>query len=336
MTSDASDEMRAVVWTAYGPPDVLQLRDVPRPVPGPNEILVRVRATTATAGEIEMRRGTHRGLLGLMLRLFLGIRRPRGTRIPGQELAGDVVEIGGEVTRFAAGDQVVAQTGLRFGGDAEFACLSESGAVVEMSDRVSYEEATTLPTGGLYARYFVRTAGIEPGDSVLINGAGGSIGTYAIQLAKRAGAEVTAVDRADKLDLLRAIGADHVIDHTTHDFTEDTTRYDVILDVIDASSFGAVARSLRPGGRYLHSDVSPLAAIRRKLHRGDGGKRAVFVRAGSEQDDLRELVDMLGARELRAVIDRRFPLEEVADAHAHAETGAKRGHIVISVGGGSG
>lgn len=324
--------MRAVVWTAYGSPDVLRVRQVPRPIPEPHEILVRVRATTVTAGEVEMRRGTHRGLLGLMLRLFVGVRRPRGTRILGQELAGDVVAVGGEVTGFAVGDRVAAQTGLRFGGDAEFACLPESGAVVEVSDGVSYEEAATLPTGGLYARYFVRTAGIEPGDSVLINGAGGSIGTYAIQLAKRAGAEVTAVDRADKLDLLGSLGADHVIDHTTHDFTEDMARYDVILDVIDARSFGAVARSLRPGGRYLHSDVSPLAAIRRKLHRSEGEKRAVFVRAGSERRDLRELVEMLAAGELRAVIDRRFPLEEIGDAHSHAETGAKRGHIVISVG----
>ncbi len=327
--------MKAVVWTAYGPPDVLEVREVSKPVPGANEILVQVRATTVTAGETEMRGSALRGVLGLMVRLFMGIRRPRGERILGQELAGDVVALGDDCTGFALGDRVVAQTGLRFGGYAEFACLPEAGAVVAIPDAVSYEEAVTLPTGGLYALLFVRAAGVEPGRSVLINGAGGSIGTYAVQLATLAGAEVTAVDRSDKLDLLRSLGADHVIGAPLHDFTEDTERYDVVLDVIDASSFGAAANALRPGGRYLHSDVSLVAAIRRRLHHSDGEKRAVFVRGGNEQEDLRKLVAMLAAGELRAVIDRRFPLEDVADAHAYAESGAKQGHIVISVDGGS-
>lgn len=324
--------MRAAVWTAYGGPEVFDVREVETPTPGDGEILIRVRATTVTAGEVEMRSFEFRNFLAVPLRLFFGILKPRGERVLGQELAGDIVEVGEGVTRFSAGDRVFAQTGFRFGGHAQYAVLPADGMVAAIPEGVSYEEATTLPTGGQYALYFTRVGNIRPGQSVLINGGAGSIGSFSIQLAKRAGAQVTVVDSGDKSDFMLDLGADKAIDFEQEDFTARSDAYDLILDVIDKSSFPAAARSLKPNGTYLHTDISVSASLRRALHRAPDGRSARMVPGEAKRDDLDYLSNLVATGELRVEIDRTYPLEEVVNAHEYADSGAKRGNIVITVG----
>lgn len=323
--------MKAVVWTAYGPPDVLQLRDVARPVPRDHELLVAVRATTVTAGEVEMRRFRFWSILTVPLRLYFGIFRPRGERIPGQEFAGDVVAVGNAVTRFEVGDRVCAHAGFGFGGYAEYATVGENGIVASIPEGVSFEDAATLPTAGLYGNYFVTRAAPRRGQSVLVNGGGGSIGSYAIQLARRAGAEVTAVDRTDKLEFMTSLGAAHVIDYTEKDFTKNRDAYDLILDVVDKNNFHRAAPSLKPGGLYLHSNLSLFRLIQGKFSRHRRHRRSRFVSEGESRQALTTLLGMVANGELEVAIDRRYPLEETAAAHEYAETGQKRGHIVIHV-----
>lgn len=323
--------MKAVVWTAYGPPDVLQLREVARPVPRDHGLLVAVRSTTVTAGEVELRRFRFWSVVTVPLRLYIGLFRPRGERIPGQEFAGDVVAVGDAVTRFEVGDRVCAHAGFGFGGYGEYATVGESGTVASIPEGVSYEDATTLPTAGLYANHFVTRAAPGPGQSVLINGGGGSIGSFAIQLARRTGAEVTAVDRTDKLAIMTSLGANHVIDYTERDFTKNLSAYDSILDVVDKSNFHRAAPSLKPGGTYLHSNLSLFRLLQSKLSRYRRDRHSRYVSEGETRDALNSLLGMVANGELEVAIDRRYALEEIADAHEYAETGQKRGHIVIQV-----
>jgi len=321
--------LKAAVWTRYGPPEALEVREIDEPVPGEHDLLVRVRASSVTAGDVELRRSRSMGLLAIPLRLALGVTRPRGTRVTGQELAGEVIGVGPGVTRFEVGDRVCAHAGFRFGANAELATLPERGMVARLPESVGYEEATTLPTAGLYGLYFSRQAGLGPGQSVLVNGGAGSIGTYAIQLALAAGATVDAVDRGDKAGFLRDLGVTDVIDYGTEDFTRRENHYDKILDVIDKSSFPVAARALVSGGTYLHSDVSPVAALKRSLFRASEGRRSSFVAATDDVADLDHLVAMLAAKQLRSVIDRAFDLDEIVAAHRYAESGDKKGHVIV-------
>jgi NADPH:quinone reductase-like Zn-dependent oxidoreductase len=323
--------MRAIVWTAYGPPDVLQLKEVEQPRPAANEILVRVRATTVTAGEVEMRRSGSFNVLTIPLRLYFGVFRPRGQRIMGQELAGDVVGVGSDVTRFEVGDRICAHNGFRFGGYAEYATLPETGMIARVPEQVSYEQATTLPTAGLYARYFFERAKPQSGQSVLVNGGGGSIGSFTLQLAKRAGAVSTAVDDSGKLEFMRSLGADRVVDYTIEDFTDTPAAYDYIFDVIDKSSFRQAAKALKPSGVFLHSNLSLIQFIQRKLSRHRGGRSSAFVTEREGREGLSDLLQLVAAGELQVPIDRSYPLDAIADAHRYAETGQKKGHIVIAV-----
>ena len=323
--------MKAVRWKSYGGPDCIELEDVPVPSAGDREMLVRVRATTVTAGDVELRSLSSVGVLTVPLRLLLGVFRPRGVKVLGQELAGDVEATGAQVDGFSVGDKVFGHTGLRFGGYAEYGILPGGGLVAVIPDGVDYDEAVTLPTAGVYALYFVRRAEVDPGSHLLINGGGGAIGSFAIQLAKRAGATVTGVDRTDKLSLMESLGADHVIDYTSESFTQRLATYDVILDVIDKSSFGEAAPALKPGGLYLHTDTSPIKAVRRRLSRYRHDRRWSFVPGGSDPADLVELAHLIRDGELRVVVDGPYALDQVPDAHRHAETGAKRGNIVVQV-----
>src|SRR4051794_15606466 len=224
--------MKAIVWTKYGPPDVLQLREVAKPEPKDNEVLIRIGATTVTAGDAQIRGLKIPILFLLPFRLFLGLRKPKRITVLGQELAGEIEEVGKEVTRFKKGDQVFAWAGFRLGAYAEYICLPEKGLLKIKPSTMTYEEAAPLAVGGLEAAYFIRKGNIRSGEKVLIYGAGGSIGTYAVQLARSCGAEVTGVDSAEKADMLRSIGADHVIDYKHEDFTRRGETYDVIFDVI--------------------------------------------------------------------------------------------------------
>jgi NADPH:quinone reductase-like Zn-dependent oxidoreductase len=325
--------MKAIRCTAYGPPDVLQLTDVEKPVPGDGEVLIRIIATTVTAGDCEVRAFKVPGWLWLPMRLFIGIGRPR--KILGQELAGQVEAVGESVTRFRPGDRVFATTGFNLGAYAEYICLpaeAGEGGLAAIPASVSDEQAAAIPVGGLEALHFIRLGNIRPGEKVLINGAGGSIGTIAVQLAKSAGAEVTAVDSADKADMLRALGADHVVDYTREDFTQSGQTYDVILDVVGKSPFARSLGSLNPNGRYLLANPKLLQMIRGLLISATGDKKVIFGSASHSSEELIHLGGLVEAGELNVVIDRRYPLDQMAEAHRYVETGRKKGNVVITVG----
>jgi NADPH:quinone reductase-like Zn-dependent oxidoreductase len=324
--------MKAIIWTKYGPPDVLQLAEIEKPVPKDNEVLIRVYATTVVAADCELRALRGPLFLTLAMRVYVGFSKPQRITILGQELAGEIESVGKEVTRFRPGDQVFAWTGLRLSANAEYACLRESGVLAIKPANMSYEEATTIPLGGLEALHFLRKANIQPGEKVLINGAGGSIGTIGVQLAKYYGAEVTAVDSAGKLDMLRSIGADHVIDYAREDFTRSTEAYDAIFDVAGKSSFSRSMKALKPNGRYLLGNPRMSDRLRGRWNSGSHGKRVVFGATEQRAADLVSLRGLIEAGKIKSVIDKRYALEEIVEAHRYVETGQKKGNVVITVG----
>ena len=248
--------MKAILWTKYGSPDGLQLGEAAKPIPKDNEVLIKIAATTVTAGDCEVRSLKFPLHLAIPLRLYIGLISPKRMRILGQELAGEVATVGKDVTKFKAGDQAFAQTGFGMGAYAEYICIPAEqagmGGPLALKPRnMTFEEAAAVPTGGLESLHFLRKANLQKGQKILINGAGGSIGTIAIQLAKHYGAEVTGVDSTHKLEMLSEIGADHVIDYTEEDFTKSGKTYDVIFDVVGKSSFSRCIRSLNENGRLL-------------------------------------------------------------------------------------
>jgi NADPH:quinone reductase-like Zn-dependent oxidoreductase len=329
--------MKAVVWTAYGPPDVLELRDVEKPSPRDNELLIRIYATTVTAGDCELRSLNFPIYLSLPMRLWRGLLRPRENSILGTELSGEIEAVGKDVRRFKEGDQVFGSAGLGFGANAEYICLPEEpgeleGGVAIKPANMTYEEAATVPFGGRDALHFLRKGSIESGQRILINGAGGSIGTFAVQLAKYFGAEVTAVDSAPKLDMLRSIGADHVIDYTREDFATRGEVYDVIFDVVGTLSFSPGDRSLKEGGTYLTANPGLSQMVQGVWTSLRSDKKVVMETASGTVADLVFLRELIEAGELRTVIDRTYPLQEIAEAHRYVETGQKKGNVVITVG----
>ncbi len=276
--------MRAVVCTAYGAPDVLQLRDVVKPVPKDNEVLVRIRATTVSAADCELRRFDFAPWIWLPIRLAFGIRRPRQP-VLGQELAGDIESVGKNVTSFRRGDRVFAATGIGLGAYAQYICLRENprtGAIASMPANLSYEEAAAVPYGGGEALQFLRKANVRSGQRVLVNGAGGSFGTFAVQLARILGAHVTAVDSAPKLEMLRTIGADCVIDYARTDFTENSETYDVIFDVVRNTPSGRMARSLNENGCLLMANPGFLQIVRARWA-SRGSRKRVCSRHQAER-----------------------------------------------------
>ncbi|MBN1265155.1 MAG: NAD(P)-dependent alcohol dehydrogenase [Anaerolineales bacterium] len=328
--------MKAIIWTKYGSPDGLKLKEINKPVPGDMEILVKVHATTVTAGDYEMRSLKFPFWLRLPMRLYVGLLRPARVSIIGQELAGEVESVGRGVTQYKPGDRVFGATGFRTGTYAEYVCLPEvpddaEGVLALMPANVSYEEAAAVPTGGLEALHFLRKAAIQPGHKILINGAGGSIGTFGVQLAKLFGAEVTAVDSAGKLDMLRSIGADHVLDYTKEDFTQNGQIYDVIFDVIGKSPFLRAIRALNPGGAFLMANPKFSRMILGGLVSKLTGKRVIFEMNKQEKEDLVYLRNLVEEGKLKTVIGKRYPLEQMAEAHRYVETGAKQGNLVITL-----
>lgn len=327
--------MKAVVVTRYGPPEVLKIEEVDKSVPKNDEILVRIYATTVTAGDCELR--SLKLPLGyqLILRMGFGFTKPRN-KIPGTELAGVIEAVGTDVTQFNVGDKVFGGAGLGFGTNAEYITLPEGpgemeGGVALMPSNMSYEEAATVPFGGRDALHFLRLGKIQPGQKVLINGAGGSIGIFAIQLAKLDGAEVTAIDSTAKLDMLRSLGADHVIDYTMGDFTQNGEVYDVIFDVIGKISFSRSRGSITPTGTYLLAN--PVSQMPQAMWTRMTTRNKVVMRAASGTlEDLQTLKGLIEQGKLRTVIDKTFPLEQIVEAHRYVETGAKLGNVVITVG----
>lgn len=324
--------MKAAIWTKYGPPDVLQIKEVEKPTPKDDEVLIRICATTVTAGDCEMRSLKISPLLRLPMRLYVGVARPKRITILGQELAGEVEATGKDVKLFKEGDQVFGAPGFRLGAYAEYICLAEKpaeGALALKPVNLTCEEAAAVPIGGFEALHFLRQAEIQPGQNVLIYGSGGSIGTIAIQLARSYGAEVTGVDRSDKLDMLRSIGADHVVDYTREDFTQSNQSYDVIFDVVGKSPFSGSLRALKPGGCYLIANPSLTTMARRRL--ASGGKKVILGTSSYSNVDLVYLKELIEAGKIKPVIDRRYPLEQIAEAHRYVEAGGKKGHVVIVV-----
>lgn len=323
--------MKAIVWTKYGPPDVFQLREVEKPVPNENEVLIKIYATTVTAGDYELRGLKFPILFQFPMRIYLGFSKPKRVTILGQEVAGEIEAVGKNVTQFKPGDQVFAWTGLRLGAYAEYTCLPENGMLFIKPSNITYEEAAVLPVGGLEATHFMRKAIVQSGEKVLINGAGGSIGTFAVQLARYFGAKVTAVDRAEKSDMLRSIGAERVIDYTAEDFTANGESYDVIFDVIGKSSFSRSIRSLKPNGRYLLGNLGLSQVIRARWTSMKDGKKIFIWEGRRTPEDIKFLKELIEAGEIKPVIDKRYPMDQIAEAHRYVETGQKKGNVVITV-----
>jgi 2-desacetyl-2-hydroxyethyl bacteriochlorophyllide A dehydrogenase len=326
--------MKAVVWTKYGSPDVLQLKEIAKPTPKADEVLIRIYATTVTAGDCEARNLKIPILIRLPMRMYVGLQKPKRITILGQELAGEIEAIGKDVKRFKAGDQIFGTTGLGFGAYAEYICLPEKSAMGVLATKpanMTYQEAAAVPTGGLEALHFVRKGNIQRGEKVLIIGAGGSIGTFAVQLAKYFGAEVTGVDSTSKLEMLRSIGADRVIDYTQEDFTRNGQTYDVIFDVMGKSSFSGSVRSLKQNGRYLLGNAGLSQMVRGRWTSIRSSKKVIIGAANQKNQDLLFLKALIEAGKMKSVIDRRYPLEQIVEGHRYVDTGQKKGNVVITL-----
>ncbi len=326
--------MKAIVLTKFGPPEVLQPQEVPKPTPKDHEVLIRVHATTASAGDCELRSLSFPLAFRWFIRIYMRLARPKPI-ILGQEIAGEVEAVGPGVTRFRPGDQVVGWTGFRLGGYAEYACIPETGALAAKPSNLTYADAAPLAVGGLEAAWFLPKAEIQRGEEVLLIGAGGSIGTFAVQLAKHFGARVAAVDRPEKLEMLRSIGADRVIDFTTEDYLKRGETYDVVFDIAGRVPASLGLKLVRPGGRYLMGNTGVSQKIRARWASARGGTKVIPWR-GKTPDEIAEafrfLRELIEEGRVSSVIDRRYPLERTAEAHRYVDTGQKKGHVLIIVG----
>jgi 2-desacetyl-2-hydroxyethyl bacteriochlorophyllide A dehydrogenase len=329
-------KMKAIIWTKYGPPDGLQLQEVEKPTPKDDEILVKVHAATVTAGDCEMRRLELPLMLSLPVRLYAGIFRPKRITILGQELAGEVVEVGADAKSYQVGDRVFGTTGFSFGAYAEYICLPEKpddaqGTLAARPANLTFEEAAAVPTAGLEALHFCRAANITPGKKVLIIGAGGSIGTFSVQMAKHFGAEVTGVDSTEKLDMLRSLGIDYIIDYTKEDYTRSGETYDLIIDVVGKRSVAHRLKLLKPDGYYFLAYAGLSHILLAMWTSITSSKKLKIESSNQMKEDLLYLKELIEAGQIRVIIDRRYPLEQAAEAHKHAETGRKQGNIVLTV-----
>jgi NADPH:quinone reductase-like Zn-dependent oxidoreductase len=327
--------VKAIVCSRYGPPDVLEIRDIPKPTPKDNEVLIKVRATTVTSGDFRVRSGILPRGFGVLAPLFLGFSGPRQS-ILGTELAGDIESVGSNVRRFKAGDPVFAFAGASMGCYVEYKVMPEDGPLAPKPANLSYEEAATLSFGGATALVFLRKGKIQKGDKVLVNGASGGVGTAAVQLAKHFGAEVTGVSSAGNLELVKSIGADKVIDYTKEDFTRSGEAYDIIVDTVGTAPFSRSGGSLKDGGRLLQvlgtlSDLlhAPWVAMTTR-------KQVIAGPASEHAEDVRFLGRLAETGQLKPVIDRRYTFEQIAEAHRYVDAGHKRGNVVITVGDGVG
>ena len=322
--------MKAIVYEKYGSADVLNVKEVKKPLPKDDEILIKVRAAEATKGDCEMRSFNFPvKWFWLPLRFALGLIKPK-RQILGGYFAGEVDSVGKDVSKFKKGDQVYGGTKLRLGAYGEYVSLPDSYTIVLKPGNVSFEEAAAVPLGGLNALHFMRKANIQKGEKVLVNGAGGSIGTYGVQIAKAMGAEVTAVDSAIKEDMLRRIGADHFFDYGKQDFTKSDQTYDVIFSMVANSSYSGCINVLNPKGRYLIANPRVSDMLRTVLTSMFTDKAAIFVFAGEKVEELFTLKKMIEDGIIKPVVDKVYSFKQAAEAHLRVETEQRQGSVVIS------
>ncbi len=331
--------MKAIFFTEYGSPAVLQLKEVAKPTPKDNEILVRIHATSVNYGDLTARNFAHLtssefnmpAVLFVPARISFGWNKPK-INIPGSELAGQVEAVGKQVTRFKPGDQVFAYVGMNMGANAEYICLPENGTVALKPANLSYDEAATLPYGAVMAVSLLKKARLQPGQKVLINGASGGIGAMAVQLAKYYGAEVTGVCGTPRLEYVKSLGTDKVIDYTQQDFTQNGETYDLIFDILGRSSFSRCKGSLKPQGIYLLASFKSQALFDMLWTSLTGRKqRVICAMADEKAENLVFIKELVEAGKVKALIDKRFPLEKTAEAHRYIEKGHKQGQVVITV-----
>jgi NADPH:quinone reductase-like Zn-dependent oxidoreductase len=333
-------QMRAIVYEEYGPPEVLHLKEVAKPTPKEREVLIRIYATSVNYGdlvarnfrEISPREFNMSFPLWLISKLYFGVRKPR-IGILGSEFAGEVDSVGKAVTSFKPGDQVFGYLGQSMGAYAEYLCLSEGGVLAHKPTNMSYEEAAVVPMGAIMALFLLRERGhIRPGQKVLINGASGSIGSAAVQLAKsHFGANVTGVCSTPRLEWVKSLGAEKVIDYTVEDFTQSGETYDLIFDVLGKSSFSRCKSSLTPNGRYLLASFKMRQLAQMLWTKMVGSKKVICALAPGSVEDLVAVKELIEAGKIKAAIDRHLPLEQAAEAHRYVEEGFKKGHVVITV-----
>jgi NADPH:quinone reductase-like Zn-dependent oxidoreductase len=323
--------MKAIVYTKYGAPDVLQVKEVAKPNPKDDEVLIQIYAAEATKADCELRSFAFSvKWFWLPLRIVMGITKPK-RQVLGGYFAGEVESVGKDVSKFRKGDQVFGSAGLRMGAYGAFVCLPASYTIVPKPHNISFEEAAAVPLGGLNALHFLRKAKIQDGDKVLVNGAGGSIGTFGVQIAKAMGAEVTAVDSTIKEEMLRRIGADHFFDYTTEDFAKSGATYDVIFDMVARSSYSACVKSLNPKGRYLMGNPRVSDMLRSVLTSKFTDKTAIFAFAGEKEEELLALKEMIETGKIKPTVDNIYSIDQAAEAHRRVETEQRLGIVVISM-----
>ncbi len=324
--------MKAIVYIKYGGPEVLQISEIEKPEPEDDEVLIRIRAAEATKADCELRSFNFAvKWFWLPLRVAMGVTKPK-KQVLGGYFAGEVETVGKDVLKFKKGDQVFGTTRLLFGAYGEYVCLPANYTIVTKPHNMSFEEAAAVPLGGLNALHFMRKANIRNGEKVLINGAGGSIGTFAVQIAKAMGAEVTAVDSTIKEEMLLRIGADHFFDYTKEDFTKSGQTYDVIFNMVARSSYSKCINSLNPKGRYLIGNPRISVMLRSVLTSKFSDKTATFAFAGEKEEELIAIKDMIEAGKIKSVVDKIYSPEQAAEAHRRVETEQRLGVVVISMG----
>ena len=322
--------MKAIVWTKYGAPDGLQLQEVEKPAPKDNEVLIKIHAASVTAADCELRSFNTFTALWLPLRIYVGLFKPTRIKILGQELSGDIEMVGKVVTKFKAGDAVFAWSALRLSSYAEFICLSEHAMMAFKPANITYAEAAVISVGGFEAWHYLK-GNVQARQKVLIVGAGGTIGTFGVQIAKHLGAEVTAVDSGMKFDMLRSIGADHVIDYTQEDFTKTSQKFDVIFDAPGKTSFLRCRNLLKPDGQFLSANPGLSNQIQTLWRLITRRRLPAPENTSTRNEDFMSIRELIATGKIKSIIDRVYPLAQAAEAHRYAESDQKKGNIVLTM-----